>query len=188
MNNKFRIPQNTGLPIAERRHLDVLTEHVGFLGQRRVAKVASKEAEHSLKAIAVARNQGLERIASADIAATELVVIGSIRTHLQRAASTLVEDAAAETGASQLRLCTLGAAERLSHVKNRAESYTAVQSRLQSNELSEAEAEALNSRSDADLAADVERTDARIGKTKAFIEDVFDSTLESLKRPFDFER
>jgi hypothetical protein len=62
-----------------------------------------------------------------------------------------------------------------------------VRSRRQSNELSEAEAEALNSRSDADLAADVERTDLRVAKTKAFVDEVFDSTVESLKRSFDFE-
>ncbi|MGA2442817.1 MAG: hypothetical protein ABSH08_17830 [Tepidisphaeraceae bacterium] len=173
--------------MAQHRHLDVLSGHVGFLGRRRVDKIVSKEAEYSLKKIAVARNQALERIATDDITATELAVTGSIRANLQRLASTLAEDAAAETGASQLRLSTLGAAERLSHVINRSDSYAAVRSRRQSNELSEAEAEALNSRSDADLAADVERTDLRVAKTKAFVDEVFDSTVESLKRSFDFE-
>ena len=185
MNTKFRAPQKLDLPMADRRHLDVLNEHVGFLGQRRVAKLASREAEQSLKVVTVAKNQAIERIVVADLAVNELAVVGSILAQGQVVASTLAENMAAETGASKLRLTTLAAAERLSHVKNRAESYAAVRSRLQANELSEAEAEALNSRSDSDLAGDVELTDARIAKAKAFVEDLFDCTLDSLKRPFE---
>lgn len=188
MDGKFRTPQKSGLPMAERRHLDVLSEPVGFLGQRRIAKLASKEAEQSLKVVTVARNQAVERIVLADVAVNELAVVGTILAQGQIVASTLVENLSAETGAAKIRLRTLGEAARLSHVKARSEAYSLVRAMQQKGELSEAEAEALNSRSDADLANEVECTDARIAKANAVVEDLFETTLESLKRPFDPNR
>lgn len=188
MTTKFRTPHKPGLPMAERRHMAVLEDSVGPLARMRVGRLAKKEAEKSLTALTIAKNQTYERVAEAELATTEMAVIGSIMAHSQRMASVLAEDMAAETGASQARLTTLAGAERITHVRIRTENYSATRARVQANELSEAEAEALNSRADSDLAGDVQRTDVRIGKTKDFVEDVCDVTLGTIKRPFDYLR
>ncbi|MGP0104054.1 hypothetical protein [Rhodoblastus sp.] len=188
MTTKFHTPHRSGLPMAERRSLAVLEDKAGLVGRWRANKEAAKVAARSHTALTVKKYETLTRAGEAELAAAEMAVVGSIMAQGQRVASVLAEDIAAETGAAQVRLTTLAGAERITHVKNRAESYSAIQTRVRTNELSEAEADALNSLADADLAADVERTNARISNTKEFVEDLHGDTLGTLKRAFDHLR
>lgn len=182
MSSKFQAPHKSSLPMAERRNLAVLETGAGALGRFRVGRVARKEAERSLTTVTIAQNQTLERVVVAELAATETAVVGSIMGQAQRVAAALAEDIAAETGAAQTRLTTLAGAERITHVQNRSEAYSAIRSRVQTNAVSESEAEALRSYADADLTADVERTNNRINRSKDFVEELHGDTLDALKR------
>ena len=182
MSTKFQAPHKSGLPIAERRSLAVLESSVGTFGRLRVGRVARKEAERSLTRVTIAENQTLERVVSAELAAAEIAVVGAIMGQGQRVAAALAEDIAAETGAAQTRLTTLAGAERITHVQNRAEAYSAIRTRVQSSAISDSEAEALRSYADADLTADVERTNTRVNRSKEFVEELHGDTLDALKR------
>ncbi|MEA2976415.1 MAG: hypothetical protein QOF19_1935 [Alphaproteobacteria bacterium] len=182
MSTKYQAPHKSGLPMAERRNLAVLESSAGTFGRLRVGRLARKEAERSLTNVTIAKNQTLERVVTAELAAIEVAVVGAIMGQGQRVAATLAEDIASETGAAQTRLTTLAGAERITHVQNRTEAYSAIRTRVQSNAVSDSEADALRSYADADLTADVERTNARINRSKDFVEQLHGDTLDALRR------
>lgn len=188
MKTKFDIAPGTELRLPTPANLPAVQQNAGIFDRFSTNRVVRKEASRVRTELTVARIQAEERVAKTQLGISEATVKGALVAQGVAAIGTLAVDIAARTGAVQSRLTATAAAERISHVENRAESYAAINARQEKNRLSADEALALKSYSDADLVADIERTNSRISRGKEAIEVLHDLALDGLSRATDIIR
>jgi len=188
MKTKLEIAPTRDLQLASPTNLPSVQHKVGILGRFNANRALSKEASRVLTELVTARLQAEERVGKTQIGISEATIKGALVAEGMASIGTLAVDIATKTGAVQSRLTATAAAERITHVENRAESYTAIDARQAQNRLSSDEAVALRSYSDADLVNDIERTNNRIGRSKDAVESVHDLALNGLGRAADLIR
>lgn len=188
MKTKLDIAPSTELRLPTPANLPAVQQNAGLLDRFSTNRVVRKEASRARTELTVARIQAEERVAKTQLGISEATVKGALVAQGVAAIGTLAVDIAARTGAVQSRLTATAAAERITHVENRADSYAAINARQEKNRLSPEEALALKSYSDADLVSDIERTNERIGRSKQAVEVVHDLALSGLGRATDMIR
>ena len=162
-------------------NLPSLQHNAGMLGRYRADRTTRKEAGRALAVLQVEVLQTQTRIAQTELATTEGAVRGALAANALSTIGALAEDAATQTGAIRARFVTLAGAERIKHVQIRAENYRALETRQAQGCLSSDEAGALKAFADADLAVEVEATNARSAVSKDLIECAHETVVDALK-------
>lgn len=181
MITRREIEQQPKSRLSAPSNLPSLQHNAGMIGRYKADRATRKEAGRVLTVLQVDVIQTQARIAHTELATTEGAVRGALAAHALSTIGALAEDAATETGAIRARFVTLAGAERIKHLQIRAENYRALETRQAQNGLSADEAAALKAFADADLAVEVDCTNARSAASKDLIECAHETVVDALR-------